>query len=529
MDGRAAIFLTYVLHALWVLVCLRIERYQRRRPLPPQIAPAHTRRQVGCFRSYHDEQDPFQVAYLCLSLAFRAAVLWPPVFAWIERLTTSPFLAAAIGWLVLYLPCRLLESLFEAYLTFVVDRRYELLSTTSATWLSAQAREMLEDLLTIGVRLYVFVMAMRLLESQVMGGDPADRLALLTVAAGAAALLSLASLAFFLRTYHFEPLPPSRLRDRATRMLATCRKHVDGPYIYDASRYSRDSNAFALDLPLVRRICLADNLVRESSEREVLATLAHEMGHINYRRHTLLWALALLPLDLLWIVPICMLLRDPILFGCLLDWFRQPFGLAAPNLCLVRVIYLFVNGLATLPSRLVLHCRQQARRASLRCGDAPVGPGAGVCGRSAQRLCERPLRHEPLPILVFLEHDHPSPAQRVSALSRQMAQDEEGDQALHNNRAAQPPKQERGRRINARPRVRQASRPRHAAPYAARASPRASLVVCAWARVHVKEQPRHAERNTSQVVGRIHEGDPGGGAFLAELGVFQPRWSRPTP
>lgn len=397
MDARAAIFLTYVLHALWVLVCLRIERYQRRRPLPPQIAPAHTRRQVGCFRSYHDEQDPFQVAYLCLSLAFRAAVLWPPVFAWIERLTTSPFLAAAIGWLVLYLPCRLLESLFEAYLTFVVDRRYELLSTTSATWLNAQAREMLEDLLTIGVRLYVFVMAMRLLESQVMGGDPADRLALLTVAAGAAALLSLASLAFFLRTYHFEPLPPSRLRDRATRMLATCRKHVDGPYIYDASRYSRDSNAFALDLPLVRRICLADNLVRESSEREVLATLAHEMGHINYRRHTLLWALALLPLDLLWIVPICMLLRGPILFGCLLDWFRKPFGLAAPNLCLVRVIYLFVNGLATLPSRLVLHCRQQARRASLRCGDAPVGPGAGVCGRSAQRLCERPLRHEPLP------------------------------------------------------------------------------------------------------------------------------------
>jgi STE24 endopeptidase len=54
----------------------------------------------------------------------------------------------------------------------------------------------------------------------------------------------------------------------------------------DGSKRSRHSNAYFTGLGRVKRIVLYDTLVKQMGEEEVLAVLAHEIGH-EKRRHVL--------------------------------------------------------------------------------------------------------------------------------------------------------------------------------------------------------------------------------------------------
>ncbi len=47
----------------------------------------------------------------------------------------------------------------------------------------------------------------------------------------------------------------------------------------DASRRSRHSNAYFTGIGRVKRIVLFDTLLDQMADREVLAVLAHEVGH----------------------------------------------------------------------------------------------------------------------------------------------------------------------------------------------------------------------------------------------------------
>ena len=52
-----------------------------------------------------------------------------------------------------------------------------------------------------------------------------------------------------------------------------------GIYLVDGSRRSQHSNAFFVGIGATKRIALFDTLVNQASTREVLAVVAHEVGH----------------------------------------------------------------------------------------------------------------------------------------------------------------------------------------------------------------------------------------------------------
>lgn len=83
----------------------------------------------------------------------------------------------------------------------------------------------------------------------------------------------------------FTPLPDGPLR---TAILALARQlgvRASGVFVMDGSRRSRHSNAYFTGLGRAKRIVLFDTLVASSPQEEVLAVLAHEMGH--ERKHHL--------------------------------------------------------------------------------------------------------------------------------------------------------------------------------------------------------------------------------------------------
>lgn len=84
----------------------------------------------------------------------------------------------------------------------------------------------------------------------------------------------------------FTPLGEGELRERIERYAASVRFSLENVFLMDGSRRSSRSNAFFTGFGKHRRIALFDTLVAQLTTGELVAVLAHEIGHYT-RRHVL--------------------------------------------------------------------------------------------------------------------------------------------------------------------------------------------------------------------------------------------------
>lgn len=82
------------------------------------------------------------------------------------------------------------------------------------------------------------------------------------------------------------PLEAGSLRDKIEEFSTKVGFQLDNIYIMDGSKRSTKANAFFSGLGPRKRIVLYDTLVSELSEEEIVAVLAHEVGH-QKRKHIL--------------------------------------------------------------------------------------------------------------------------------------------------------------------------------------------------------------------------------------------------
>jgi STE24 endopeptidase len=89
--------------------------------------------------------------------------------------------------------------------------------------------------------------------------------------------------------------------------IASFAKKVDFPlgniYVIDGSKRSRKANAFFSGIGRKKKIVLYDTLINNHSTEELVAVLAHEVGH--YKKKHIVWSLALSILQVtftLWIL-----------------------------------------------------------------------------------------------------------------------------------------------------------------------------------------------------------------------------------
>jgi STE24 endopeptidase len=79
--------------------------------------------------------------------------------------------------------------------------------------------------------------------------------------------------------FKFEPLKVEGLEDRIRALMEKAGLKVSRVFQVDASRRSRHSNAYFTGIGKVKRIVLFDTLLQQMNQDEILAVLAHEVGH----------------------------------------------------------------------------------------------------------------------------------------------------------------------------------------------------------------------------------------------------------
>jgi STE24 endopeptidase len=84
----------------------------------------------------------------------------------------------------------------------------------------------------------------------------------------------------------FTPLPEGELRDRIFALASQVGFNLKALYVMDASKRTSKLNAFFSGLGKTREVVLYDTLIEKMSNDEVLAVLAHELGHAVHKDTT---------------------------------------------------------------------------------------------------------------------------------------------------------------------------------------------------------------------------------------------------
>ena len=83
----------------------------------------------------------------------------------------------------------------------------------------------------------------------------------------------------------FTPLEDSEIKDSIKRLAEEEGLNIGGIYQMDATRRTRHTNAYFSGLGKAKRIVLFDSLIQSHSQDEILAILAHEVGHLKKKSY----------------------------------------------------------------------------------------------------------------------------------------------------------------------------------------------------------------------------------------------------
>lgn len=119
--------------------------------------------------------------------------------------------------------------------------------------------------------------------------------------------------------YKLVPLKDGILREKIERIACELDFKIAGIYIIDGSKRSTHPNAFFAGMGKFRRIVLFDTLVKTLTNDEVLAVLAHEMGH-NIKHHIQVNLLLSLSTSLVGFFVLSLVMDK--------SWFYEAFGFA---------------------------------------------------------------------------------------------------------------------------------------------------------------------------------------------------------
>ena len=192
---------------------------------------------------------------------------------WIATLSDSFILSGVLFFLIITLAQTLLGIPVSLFDTFRIENRYGFNTTTPGMWLS----DLLKSTLIASI----------LLALVTAGGLAIVRLSpgfWWLWAWGFFAAVSL--FLMYLSPYvieplfnKFEPVKEEGLEEEIRSLMAKTGLKVSRVMQMDASRRSRHSNAYFTGIGRVKRIVLYDTLLKQMTHEEVLAVLAHEVGH----------------------------------------------------------------------------------------------------------------------------------------------------------------------------------------------------------------------------------------------------------
>ncbi|MFN0125607.1 MAG: M48 family metallopeptidase [Verrucomicrobiales bacterium] len=380
---------------------------QLRQPLPDEFKDVFDAEAFARSQAYSRESARHDLwasgVRLAVFLGFWLAGGFPWLHAWVSGLSGSPIVQGLVGISVLHLAGAVISLPFEWHDTFRIEAKYGFNKTTPGVFLVDRLKG-----LGLGALIGLPLLALLL---WLFGTFPNAWLwAWLAVTVVMLALQYIAPRYLMPIFNKFTPLADGPLKSAIQELANRCQFPVKELFVIDGSRRSTKGNAFFAGLGRHKRIALFDTLIEKHPQPELLAVLAHEIGHFKRGHIIQRLVFAVVQLAVVFLV-----------MGALLSHpgLHAAFGLDQPVLWLGFVFFMLLFEPVQTVIGVVtgLWSRRHEYEADAYAAQATGGPADMTA--ALKRLARDSLANlTPHPLTVFLHYSHPPMIERLQALRR---------------------------------------------------------------------------------------------------------------
>ncbi len=253
--------------------------------VPPSLARHLSQQKLQESKSYQRANYRFGLLAgsftFFLTIAFIGFGLFGEVDEWLRNFIPHPIWLSIIYFGVIFLGSDLISLPFDYYHTFKIEEDFGFNKTTRSTFFIDKLKGWGLSVIIGGGLLYVLLWLVNSM-------GQAFWWQFWVVAAVFMVLINLFYTSLFLPLFNkLSPLEEGELKVQILQYAKTVDFSLDNIFVIDGSKRSSKANAFFSGFGKKKKVVLYDTLIEQHTSEELVAILAHEIGHYK-KKHILM-------------------------------------------------------------------------------------------------------------------------------------------------------------------------------------------------------------------------------------------------
>lgn len=377
----------------------------QRTDIPDEVATFYDRGKYTRSLQYHRERTRFSFLTSAFSFLLSALMLWFGGFGWLDEqlkdLTGNPIIQALAFFGVIAIASDTLTLPFQWYSTFVIEEKYGFNKTTVKTFILDKLKGYLLGALIGGTLLSVLIYLVR-----TIGPDFWIWFAL--IACGFMFFMNMFYTSLILPLFNkLTPLPDGELKTSIEAFARKVNFPLDNIFVIDGSKRSSKSNAFFSGIGKRKKIVLYDTLINNHTTAELVAVLAHEVGH--FKKKHIVWSYVLSVVQIVFTLYILSLMVFNENVSLALGGDQLSLHL---NLLSFGILFSPISGITGLLMN--IHSRKNEFEADAYAKE--TFDGTALANALKKLSVDNLSDLYPHPLYVFFHYSHPPLLQRLKAI-----------------------------------------------------------------------------------------------------------------
>lgn len=387
---------------LYSVVLNALNRRASHRPIPKRLEQVYDRDAYRKQQAYSRENSRLGLFSTCVDTALLLGLFAWGGFAWFDgvarQVSDYPIVMALVFFGLFYIIDWVVGLPFSIYSTFHIEEKFGFNRTTPRLFVTDMLKGIALSLVLYAALISVVVWIYGLIPEYFW-----------LVAWGVLSVIMLVLQFFYsdviVPLFNKQtPLAAGELRSAIESFAKRVDFKLENIYVIDGSKRSSKANAYFTGFGAKKRVVLYDTLMEQLSTEEIVAVLAHEIGHYKHRHilKSIVWAL-LLNLAMFY------------LFSIVID--SQEIAAAAGcsepsfhiNMTVFMLLFTPIQVLTSMLENIV------SRRNEWQADEFAREHGMGMAlGSALRKMSAKSLSNlTPHPIVVFTQYSHPTLLQRV--------------------------------------------------------------------------------------------------------------------
>ena len=376
--------------------------------LPGEFSDVFDAQEYSKSQDYTRTGTRFGLLEDTVSLVVFLAFWWLGGFGWVDEfvrsiVTENTILQGLLFMAILYVGSTLISLPFELYDTFVIEEKFGFNKMTLGTFFGDKIKGLL---LAVVLGAPILALVLFLFDRF---GPIAWLYGWLAVTAFSLLMVYLAPTYIMPLFNKFKPLEDGDLKAAIQEMSVKCDFPLTEVYEIDSSKRSTKANAFFTGLGKNKKIALYDTLIEKNGVGELVAVLAHEIGHFKKKHIVQSLVLSILQMGVLFFL-LGRFLNNRGLFDAFSVTEVSVYG------SLVFFTFLFEPLSKLLSVVMMILSRKNEFEADAYAAEVTGKPEDLISG--LKKLSKDNLANlTPHPFYVFLNYSHPPMLRRIAALN----------------------------------------------------------------------------------------------------------------